>query len=59
MLGPFGLGILNMDIDADWCHDKRNKSIYVPCGTFCPYCGVNIKLLLDKANVKRGESTPY
>lgn len=59
MLGPFGLGVLSMDIDADWAHDERNKKIYIPFGTFCPYCGVDIKVLLDKANIERGENTPY
>lgn len=58
-LGPFGLGVMSMDIDASWAHDKAQKSIYIPYATFCPYCGVDIKLLLDKANVKRGETTPY
>lgn len=58
-LGPFGLGVLHMDIDASWAGDQKNKEIYIPGAKFCPYCGVNIKVLLDKANIKRGETTPY
>jgi len=50
MLGPFGLGVLNMDIDADWAGDQKNKSIYLPGATCCPYCGIDIANLLKQAN---------
>ena len=48
--GPFGLGVMNLDIDAEWAHDERNKSIYIPDGTFCPYCGTNLRLILKEKN---------
>lgn len=51
--GPFGLGVLHMDIDAEWAGDQKNRNIYVPDGVFCPYCGLNLKEILEHKNAER------
>jgi hypothetical protein len=48
--GPFGLGVMNMDIDAEWARDQQNKMIYIPEGRFCPYCGENLANVLIQKN---------
>jgi len=59
MLGPFGLGVLNMDIDAAWAGDEKNKNIYIPGATFCPYCGIDIADLLKQANEAANEAAKF
>jgi len=48
--GPFGLGVLHMDIDASWAGDQKNRNIYIPNGVYCPYCRADLKHALEQAN---------
>jgi hypothetical protein len=40
--GPFGLGIVGMDLQGPGHETPELKRIYVPEGRCCPYCGEKI-----------------